>query len=112
MGWWLEKGELQLSEDNRRGSRRVDTAQSVRVQPFDSKDGDFSDITPALDASKDGISFASKKTVYYLGQKVRVAYPYSAAVQMHYVGKVVRIQRLDDNFQRISVHLESRAPAE
>ena len=96
-----------MSVDNRRGSRRVDTAQSVRVQAFDPEDGNFSDVTPALDLSKEGIAFASKLTVYYLGQKLRVTYPYSAAAQMHFIAKVVRIQRLDDNFQRISVHLEA-----
>ncbi|MBI3404772.1 MAG: hypothetical protein HY046_04885 [Acidobacteria bacterium] len=95
--------------DERRGSRRVGTEQAVRVEPFDDKDGSFVDITPALDAARNGLSFASKHPVYYIGQKLRVTYPFSASVQNHHIGKVVRIQRLDDNFQRISVHLESRA---
>lgn len=97
-----------MAGNERRASGRVPTKHSVRVEAFDKKDGDFSDVTPALDAARSGVSFASKKTVYYLGLKVRVTYPYSASMQTNYVGKVVRIQRLDDNFQRISVHLESR----
>lgn len=103
-----KRGDM-VSAEERRRSRRVNTAQSVRVQPYDEKDGKFSDVTPALDAARDGISFASKLPVYYLGMKVRVAYPYSAAVQMNYIGKVVRIQRLDDNFQRISIYFKTRA---
>jgi hypothetical protein len=98
-----------VSAGERRRSRRVKTAQSVRVQPLEKEDGSFSDVTPALDAARDGIAIASKLPVYYLGMKVRVTYPYTAAVRANYIGKVVRIQRLDDNFQRISIHLGSRA---
>ncbi len=95
-----------MTADNRRGSTRMDTTYSVCVQAFDEADGTFSDVTPALDVSKQGLAFASKLTLYYLGMRLRVAYPYTAAMQKHYTGKVVRIQRLDENFQRISVHLE------
>ena len=94
-----------VTTDNRRGSSRVDTVNSVCIKAFDEKDGAFSDITPALDVSKDGMAFASKLPVYYLGMRLRVTYPYSAAMQKHYNGKIVRIQRLDENFQRISVQL-------
>jgi len=95
-----------VAADNRRDSSRVDTTHSVCIQAFDESDGNFRDITPALDVSKQGMAFASKLTVYYLGMKLRVTYPYTAAMQKHYTGKILRIQRLDDNFQRISVHLE------
>jgi len=83
----------------------MDTEQSVRIQAFDQTDGNFSDITPALDVSKSGLAFASKLPVYYLGMKLRVTYPYSAAMKKDYTGKIVRIQRLDENFQRVSVQL-------
>ena len=91
----------------RRTSRRVEVQQSVKVEPADAADGNFSEVTPALDAAREGLAFASKLKVYYLGMKLRLVFPYSAAMQQRYTGKVVRIQRLDDNFQRISVHLES-----
>lgn len=96
-----------VKADERRGSRRMGTEQTLRVEPFDPKDGSFCDVTPALDAARSGLSFASKHPVYYIGMKLRIIYPYTSAMQAHHIGKIVRIQRLDDNFQRISVHLES-----
>lgn len=96
-----------VKTDERRGSRRVDTEQTLRVEPYDAKDGSFCDVTAALDAAKSGLAFASKHPVYYLGMKLRIIYPYTSTMQARHIGKVVRIQRLDDNFQRISVHLET-----
>ena len=95
-----------VKTDERRGSRRVDSEQSLRVEPYDAKDGSFCDVTVALDAARSGLAFASKHPVYYIGMKLRITYPYTATMQAHHIGKVVRIQRLDDNFQRVSVHLE------
>lgn len=96
-----------VNADEKRGSRRVDTEQTLRVEPLDPKDGSFCDVTPALDAGKSGLAFASKHPVYYLGMKLRIIYPYTASMQAHHIGRIVRIQRLDANFQRISVQLES-----
>lgn len=93
----------------RRGSRRVEVQQSARIEPADASDGTFSEVTPALDVARSGLAFASKRKEYYLGMKLRVTYPYSVAMQKHYTGKIVRIQRLDENFQRISVQLEEEA---
>jgi hypothetical protein len=95
--------------ENRRGSRRIEVSQQVRLQPFDDADGPFTEVTTALDASREGLAFASKHPYYYLNMKLNVTYPFTATLQLHHIGKVVRIQRLDENFQRISVHLESRA---
>ena len=100
-----------VKSDEKRGSRRVDTEQMLRVEPFDAKDGSFCDVTPALDAARNGLAFASKHPVYYLGMKLRITYPYTASMQAHHIGKIVRIQRLDANFHRISVQLESNDTA-
>ena len=44
------------SAAERRTSRRVEVQQSVKVEPADASDGNFSEVTPALDAAREGLA--------------------------------------------------------
>ena len=94
-----------MAKQERRQSRRAELAQPIRVQPKDLKDGYFDELTTTINTSRSGIAFASRLAVYYIGMELRVTYPYTATVKVNHVGRVIRIQPLDANFQRIVLQL-------
>lgn len=97
--------ETALTQQERRQSRRSEIAQPIRVQPKDLKDGYFDELTVTVNTSRNGIAFASRLAVYYIGMELRVTYPYTATVKINHVGRVIRIEPLDSNFQRIILKL-------
>lgn len=101
-----EENEAGVAEMERRDSVRRQVAQPIRIQPLDAKDGYFDEITTTLNNSRHGIAFASRLAVFYMGMQVRVTYPYTATVKVNHVGRIIRIEKLDENFQRIIVKLE------
>ena len=101
-----QDAEAEVAQKERRDSQRRKVTQPIRIQPLDVKDGYFDEITTTLDNCRHGISFASRLAVFYMGMGVRVAYPYTATVKVNHVGKVIRIEKLDANFQRIVIKLE------
>jgi len=86
-------------------SRRAEIAQPIRLQPKDLRDGYFDELTVTVNTSRNGIAFASRLAVYYLGMELRVTYPCTATVKINHLGRVTRIEPLDSNFQRIIVQL-------
>ena len=94
-----------MTQEERRGSRRTQVPQPVRMQPKEAKDGYFDEITTTLDTSKHAVSFATRLAVYYIGMELRVTYPHTATIKVNHIGKVIRVEPLDENFLRIVVKL-------
>ncbi len=102
-----------------RKSRRVKIAKPVRVRPSDPKDDHFEDLPVSVNASKEGIYFASRKTSYYKGMRVFVTFPFTSAhdpMNCEYVAEVVRVESLPNGKTGVAVHLKltvnySSAPA-
>ena len=97
--------EAQVTTQERRQSRRAQIAQPIRLQPKDLKDGYFDELTVTVNTSRNGIAFASRLAVFYIGMELHVTYPYTATVKINHLGRVIRIEPLDSNFQRIILHL-------
>lgn len=92
-------------QKERRRSRRSEIAQPIRLQPTDLRDSYFDELTVTVDTSRNGVAFASRLAVYYLGMELRVTYPFTATVKINHIGRVTRIEPLDRNFQRVVVQL-------
>ena len=61
-----------------------------------------------LNASRDGLYFATGAEHHYLGMKVRVTFPYASndLCNMELLGEVVRIERLPDGRRGIAVRMD------
>lgn len=95
-----------MTQEERRQSRRAQLAQPIRIQPKDLRDGYFDELTVTVNTSRNGIAFASRLEVYYIGMELRVTYPYTTTVKINHLGRVIRIEPLDANFQRIVLKLQ------
>lgn len=95
-----------MTQEERRSSGRKELSQPIRLQPMDPSDGYFDEVTTTVDTSRNGLAFATQLSVYYLGMELRVTYPHTATVKINHVGRVTRIERLDENFQRIIISLK------
>ena len=90
-------------------SRRAKIARSVRVRPSDPKDVHFEDLPVSVNASKDGIYFASRRKSYYKGMRVFVTFPFSSPhdpMNCEYVAEVVRVEELPNGKFGVAVSLK------
>ena len=68
-----EEGEKQYAEKRR--SRRAKIARTVRVRLSDPKDEHFEDLPVSINASREGVSFETRRSTYYPGMRVFVTFP-------------------------------------
>jgi hypothetical protein len=83
-------------------------ARTVRVRPSDPRDDHFEDLPTSINASKEGILFATRRTDYYAGMRIFVTFPYSSPhdpMNTEYVAQVVRVERLPNGKTGVAVHL-------
>lgn len=93
---------------DRRIKRRVKIAQAVRVRP--SEPGfHFDEVRATINVCRDGVYFATDEKYYTKGMRVFVTMPYSdapGAINLEYIGEVVRVDKLTHNQWGVAVHLK------
>jgi hypothetical protein len=93
------------TQEDRRRSRRVNISKPVRVRPSDPKYKD--EVRNTLNASRNGLYFATWAEHYYVGMSLGVTFPY-ASVDLgngESVGRIVRIDRLPDGRFGIAIQI-------
>jgi len=86
---------------DRRRRTRVLMNTKVRVR-LKSGFGDGPDIAHLLDASSNGVAFATTRP-YFLGTEVLVTYPYPGELGLTEAGRVVRVHNMREGLWRVAV---------
>ena len=92
----------------RRASRRVKISRPLLARPSDPKYKEEVQVT--LNTSRDGLYFTTRVKHYYMGMRVSVILGYTPNDRCNStsLGKVIRIDRLEDGSFGIAVHIELR----
>lgn len=96
--------------NERRNKRRVKVAQQVRVRPSDAVGGEFDEVLATINVCRDGIYFPTLLNSYQKGLRLFVTFPYSempGAINLEYIGEVVRVDKLTHGRWGVAVHLKS-----
>jgi PilZ domain len=94
--------------DGRRRMPRTKIAQTIRVRPSMPVQNNFDDVARTLNASRTGIYFAARRAEYCKDMRLFVTYPFSTTpgtLNQEFVGRVVRVDELDDGRRGIAVEL-------
>jgi hypothetical protein len=118
------KAELAMAQlppaGERRSRRRARIYLPVYVRPTEGRYESFDDVRTTLNASSDSVYFTSWQQGYCRGMRVMVTFPFSpvpSALNVDYIGQVVRIDQLSDGRLGIAVflltiiHVRSQVPA-
>jgi hypothetical protein len=101
--------ESQKKYPEKRGNRRAKMARPLRVRPSDPRDKHFEDLPVSINASKDGIYFATKLASYYLGMRLFITFPFTSAhdpMNCEYVAEVLRVDKLPRGKFGVAVNLK------
>lgn len=102
-------GTVSVTEwvDERRRTERVDVSMPLRVCFSEGSADRFEEVSSTLNASRDGLYFATKTQCYKVGMSLVVTFPFFHAPErnVHFLGKVVRIDRLREDSFGIAVEL-------
>jgi PilZ domain len=95
-------------EQEQRASRRVMISRPLLVRPSDPKYKEEVQVT--LNTSRNGLYFSTRAKHYHVGMRVSVILGYipNDRCNSTSLGKVVRIDRLEDGSFGIAVHIEMR----
>jgi hypothetical protein len=95
-------------EQEHRASRRVKLSRPLLVRPSDPKYKEEVQVT--LNTSRDGLYFRTQAKHYHVGMRVSVILGYipNDRCNSTSLGKVVRIDQLEDGSFGIAVHIEIR----
>jgi hypothetical protein len=117
------KAELAMAQlppaGERRSRRRARIYLPVYVRPTEGRYESFDDVRTTLNASSDSVYFTSWQQGYCPGMRVMVTFPFSpvpSALNVDYIGQVVRIDQLSDGRLGIAVflltiiHVRSQVP--
>jgi hypothetical protein len=96
------------TEQEHRASRRVMISRPLLARPSDPKYKEEVQVT--LNTSRDGLYFTTRVKHYYMGMRVSVILGYTPNDRCNStsLGKVIRIDRLEDGGIGIAVHIELR----
>jgi hypothetical protein len=96
------------AEQEHRVNRRVKMSRKVLARPSDPKYKEEVQVTS--NTSRDGLYFRTRVKHYYVGMRVSVILGYipNDRCNSTSLGKVVRIDRLEDGSFGIAVHIEMR----
>ena len=92
---------------DRRNKRRAQISQKLRIRPSEPAQN-FDEVLVTINACRDGVYFATERQDYRKDMRLFVSFPYSeapGAMNMEYIGRVVRIDTLPRNRFGIAVHL-------
>jgi hypothetical protein len=98
--------------EDRRRTERVAVSMPVHVRSSGGETDQFEEVSTTLNASRDGLYFASKAQFYKVGMSLVVTFPYSHATErnVHFFGKVVRIDVFADGRFGIAIELMMTIP--
>ncbi len=102
------------SHSERRQKRRVQISQKVRVRPANPIGPGFEEVQATMNVCRDGIYFPTELPGYRQGMELFVTFPYSdmpGAINLDYLGSVVRVDTLTHGRFGVAVHLKSTRPA-
>ncbi len=91
---------------DQRKSRRTKISLPTRLRPEDPALPE--EVRSTLNASRDGLYFATWQDSYYPGMRLLVTFPYcssSIEIGSQNIGRVVRVERLSDGRWGVAVHL-------
>ncbi len=80
------------------------------MRPSDPDANQFQEVQIAVDASRDGLRFISRLGHWYVGMGLLVNFPYSRteSLKWDYLGRVVRLEQLDDGCLSVALRYMSR----
>jgi PilZ domain len=95
-------------EQEHRASRRVKVSRPLLARPSDPKYKE--EVRVTLNTSRDGLYFRTRAKHYHVGMRVSVILGYvpNDRCNSTSLGKVVRIDRLEDGSFGIAVYIEMR----
>lgn len=94
----------------RRNKRRVRVAQPIRVRPSNPQGSPFDEVQATMNVCRDGVYFPTMLQTYKPGMRVFITFPYSempGAINLDYIGEVVRVDKLSHGRLGVAVHLKS-----
>ena len=96
------------AEREHRASRRVKLSRTLLVRPSDPEYKEEVQVT--LNSSRDGLYFRTRLKHYHVGMRVSVILGYTPNDRCNStsLGKIIRIDRLEDGSFGIAVHIEMR----
>lgn len=93
---------------DRRGKRRTRISQPVRVRPSEPIVNDFDEVRATINVCRNGLYFDTGRNSYKVGMRLFITFPFHQDVQainLEYIGRVVRIDTLRDGRFAVAVHL-------
>ncbi len=100
-----------LPGSDRRNRGRAKLAQPLRVRPSEPGGADFDEVLMTINVCRDGVYFPTEREGYFKGMRVFITFPYNetpGAINLEYIGEVVRIDKLSHGRQGIAVHLKMK----
>jgi hypothetical protein len=97
-----------LPDSDRRDKRRARIAQPVRVRPSMPGGVDFDEVHATINVSRHGLYFPTTRDTYKKGLRLFITLPFHDdpnAINLEYIGEVVRVDRLPDGKFGVAVHL-------
>jgi len=104
----LTQNPVSSGAPERRNKRRVRVAQTIRVRPSDPRRKAFEEVLATINVCRDGVYFPTTLE-YEKGMQVFITFPYSempGAINVEYMGQVVRVDKLSHGRLGVAVHLE------
>ena len=99
---------IRPSSQERRRKTRTKIPRMIRVRPSQPTPGDFDEILPTINASRNSVYFVPQNGIFELNMRVFVTYPYSSgpgSINQEFLGTVTRVDKLPGNKQGVAVHL-------
>ena len=93
---------------DRRFKRRARISQPVRVRPSEPIPNGFDEVRATINVCRDGLYFDTALNSYKPGMRLFITFPFHEdhnAVNLEYVGKVVRIDPRSDGRFNVAVQL-------
>ena len=100
-----------IPDSERRRKGRAKLAQPIRVRPSEPGGHNFDEVLVSINVCRDGVYFPTEQETYYKGMRVFITFPYNegpGAINLEYIGEVVRIDELSHGRKGIAVHLKMK----
>ena len=97
-----------VSQNERRSSRRCKINQLMRIRPSDPEREHFEDLRGSHSVSRSGVYFQTSEKSYELGLRLFVTMPYSnspSALNREYLAEVVRVDALPNGLNGVGIKL-------
>ena len=93
---------------DRRVKRRASISQPVRARPSEPIANGFDEVRGTINVCRDGLYFDTELDTYKPGMRLFITFPFYAdhnAINLEYIGRVVRLDPRPDGRVGVAVHL-------